>query len=136
MHSLRKSLPKSNKDEELIDNQLVLGQALSDTLSQIATTLPSDIDTIVIVSNRSYANAFNFANKQISISMKDAVYQLENVGVISYEGKYIYSDKLKKKIFKTDPISIEQAEQKVLAFKKTREIQDRSLEKILYQDQA
>ena len=136
VHSLRKSLPKSNKDEELIDNQLVLGQALSDTLSQIATTLPSDIDTIVIVSNRSYANAFNFANKQISISMKDAVYQLENVGVISYEGKYIYSDKLKKKIFKTDPISIEQAEQKVLAFKKTREIQDRSLEKILYQDQA
>ncbi len=137
---IQKNLPESDKDSQFIDNQAELAQFLSQTFSHLSVSLPPEIDTIVIVSNRSHVPAFNNASISINLSHEETIKFFEKIGFISYDF-HLTSKKTKKNsweeidipLFKIDPDSRKSTEYKIRAFQKAEEIQSRSLEKKLWQ---
>jgi len=140
VHSLRTHLPKSNKNEEFIDNQARLMRILGNTLSRLATTTLSEIDTIVIVSNRSYVDAFSKAGVSKDPSMTLATEFFEETGFISYDfeltSKKDESWKKDVPVLRVPTDSRDATEYKFDALQKAQSIQNNSLEHILYGDQA
>lgn len=129
------NLPESKKEEKLIVNQSLLGRLIGETFIQMESSLPldyPDIDTIVVVSNRSYVDSFNKAWEVMDFSPKEAIKFFEDTGFISYEF-YLTSKKDNTTqefapTLKIIPESQEEAKHKIRAFQKAEEIQLRSLD--------
>lgn len=56
---IRKNLKESDKNAKFITNQSELSFLLSQTISSLELSIENNIHTIVILSNRSYVDAFN-----------------------------------------------------------------------------
>lgn len=122
-------LPASDKTETPSQKTAKTSGNFDKLMKKLRLMDLSEIDDIIIVANRSYAEVFNSDHNQWQLDKEESNTFLEQYGYLSYE------------VDRTNglhplPESCKQMKSKVEAFQKANSIQNNSLERKLYRDRS